>query len=78
MKNRFTQKTPKFFRVLRNVGATLAALGASLLGIEYQYEIQVPEIIDTIAQHATVAGAIVTALSQAAVYEEPDNKQIKE
>jgi hypothetical protein len=74
MKNRLTQKTPKFFRILRNIGITLTGIAAALLG---QNQVELPAIVSTIAEHAAVTGTIISIVSQATVLEEPENKEIK-
>lgn len=60
---RYTKKTPKFFRTLRNIGIALAAAG----GIIITAPISLPTIVVTVATYMTVAGTIATAVSQAVV-----------
>ena len=66
---RMKAPTPKFFRVLRNVGLALAAAGSALLAAP----IALPAGLITIAGYLTVAGSVVTAVSQSAVDGETDN-----
>ena len=61
--NRAKAPTPKFFRVLRNIGLGLAAVSATLLAAP----IALPAVIITVAGYAGVAGAVVTAVSQLTV-----------
>ena len=60
---RYKRPTPKFFRILRNIGISLAAAG----GVIIAAPVTMPAIIITIATYMTVAGSVATAVSQAAV-----------
>ena len=55
--------TPKFFRTLRTVGLTLAAIGGAILAAP----VAVPAALVTIAGYAALAGGVMTAVSQTAV-----------
>ena len=55
--------TPKFFKSLRNVGLVLAAAGGYLLAAP----IAIPATVIQIAGYLTVAGGVMSAVSQAAV-----------
>lgn len=59
--------TPKFFRVLRTIGLSVAAAGGALLASP----VSLPMGIITLAGYLTVAGTVMTAVSQTAV-ENPD------
>ena len=61
--NRAKAPTPKFFRVLRNIGLALAAISATLLAAP----IVLPAVIITVAGYAGIAGAMLTAVSQLTV-----------
>jgi len=63
---RYTKKTPKFFRILRNIGIALAAAG----GVIIAAPISLPTIVITVATYMTVAGTVATAVSQAVVADE--------
>lgn len=52
--------TPKFFKVLRNIGLALAAVGGTILAAP----ISLPVIITTIGGYLAVAGGVATAVSQ--------------
>ena len=52
--------TPKFFKVLRNVGLVLAAVGGTILAAP----IALPVVITTIGGYLAVAGGVVSAVSQ--------------
>lgn len=61
--NRMKAPTPKFFRRLRNVGLTLAALGGTILTAP----VGLPAAVITIGGYLTVAGSVIGAVSQATV-----------
>ena len=52
--------TPKFFKVLRNVGLALAAVGGTILASP----IALPVAIVSIGGYIVVAGGIISAVSQ--------------
>lgn len=52
--------TPKFFKVLRTIGLTLAAVGGSILAAP----VALPVIITTIGGYVAVAGGVLSAVSQ--------------
>ena len=58
--NRATAPTPKFFKVLRNVGLVLAAVGGTILAAP----IALPVLVSTIGGYMAVAGGVLTATSQ--------------
>lgn len=58
---RLTAPTPKFFKILRNIGLGLAAAG----GVIVASPIAVPALIVTIGGYLIVAGSLATAVSQA-------------
>jgi len=55
--------TPKFFRILRNIGLAIAAAGAAILAAP----IGLPAAIVTLGGYLTVGGAILSAVSQITV-----------
>ena len=57
--NRASAPTPKFFKVLRNVGLALAAVGGTILAAP-----ALPAIVITIGGYVVVAGAVLTSASQ--------------
>ena len=59
--DRLKAPTPKFFKILRNIGLGLAAAG----GVIVASPIAVPAIIITIGGYLIVAGSVATAISQA-------------
>jgi uncharacterized membrane protein HdeD (DUF308 family) len=64
-------KTPKFFRILRNVGLSIAAVGTLLLTAP----VVLPAIATTIGGYMVVAGGIASAVSQ--LTEKEDEKDPK-
>lgn len=60
---RIKAPTPKFFKTLRNVGLILAAAGGYLLAAP----LALPTTVITVAGYLTVAGGVMSAVSQAAV-----------
>ncbi len=58
---RLTAPTPKFFKILRNIGLGLAAAG----GVIVASPIAVPALVVTIGGYLIVAGSVATAVSQA-------------
>ena len=66
---RYKKPTPKFFKLLRNIGITLASVGAVILTAP----ISLPAIVITIGGYLAVAGAVVTTVSQAVV-SDPENE----
>lgn len=57
------EPTPKFFRALRAIGLSLVAAGGALVAAP----VALPAVVLTIAGYLTVAGTVMTAVSQAAV-----------
>lgn len=60
---RYQKPTPKFFRILRNIGIALATAGGAIIAAP----ISIPATIVTIATYMTVAGTVATAVSQAVI-----------
>lgn len=60
---RYKKPTPKFFKLLRNIGITLATIG----GIVLTAPIALPTFVLTIGGYLAVAGAVATTVSQAVV-----------
>ena len=61
--NRAKAPTPKFFKVLRNIGIALAAVSATLLTAP----VVLPAVLLSIAGYVGVAGSVMTAVSQLTV-----------
>ena len=63
IKQRWNAPTPKFFRILRNVGLGLAAAGAVIIASP----IALPAAIVTIGGYLVVAGSVASAVAQTTV-----------
>ncbi len=57
---RVKNPTPKFFKVLRNVGLALAAVGGTILTAP----VALPVIVTSVAGYLAVAGGVISAVSQ--------------
>ncbi|SHG80957.1 hypothetical protein SAMN05443549_1073 [Flavobacterium fluvii] len=57
---RIKNPTPKFFKVLRNIGLALAAVGGTLLAAP----IALPVVVTSIGGYLAVAGGVISAVSQ--------------
>jgi hypothetical protein len=58
--NRFTSPTPKFHRIVRNIGLGLVAAGGAILASP----IALPMAIVSLASYLIVAGSVASAVSQ--------------
>ena len=63
---RFNAPTPKFFKVLRNIGVGLAATGGALIATP----IALPAMVVLFGQYLVVAGTVASAVAQTAVSNE--------
>ena len=52
--------TPKFFKVLRNIGLALVAVGGTVLAAP----IALPVVLTSVAGYLAVAGGVISAVSQ--------------
>ncbi|MFA9189172.1 hypothetical protein AAGV33_15125 [Flavobacterium sp. FBOR7N2.3] len=52
--------TPKFFKVLRNIGLALAAIGGTVLAAP----VTLPIVVTSLAGYLAVAGGVISAVSQ--------------
>jgi uncharacterized membrane protein HdeD (DUF308 family) len=57
---RVKSPTPKFFKVLRNIGLVLAAVGGTILAAP----VALPEIVVTVGGYVALAGGVLSAVSQ--------------
>ena len=64
--NRAQAPTPKFFKVLRNIGLVLL----SVSGVIASAPVSLPAIVVTVSGYAAVAGGIISAVSQLTVTSE--------
>lgn len=63
---RATKPTPKFFKKIRNIGVSVAAIGASIIAAP----IALPAILLKVAGYLAVAGSVMGGVSQVAVKNE--------
>ena len=62
--------TPKFFKVLRNIGLTLAAVGGTVLAAP----IALPVVVTSVAGYLAVAGGVISAVSQLTTEKEDESQ----
>jgi hypothetical protein len=69
---RFKSPTPKYFRVLRNIGLCLAAAGGVLVAAP----VTIPVALVSLGGYLIVAGSVATAICQAVTFNvtEPTKK----
>ena len=58
--NRAKAPTPKFFKVLRNIGLVLAAIGGTILASP----VALPVAVVSVGGYVAVAGGLISAVSQ--------------
>lgn len=58
--------TPRFFKILRTIGLSLAAISGGILAAP----VVLPAVITTVATYLAVVGGIVSAISQITVDDE--------
>nr|BFF38527.1 hypothetical protein BACY1_03320 [Tenacibaculum mesophilum] len=68
---RYKKPTPKFFKLLRNIGIALATAGGAIIAAP----VAMPAIVVTVATYMTVAGTVATAVSQAVVKDVDESKK---
>ena len=61
--------TPKFFKVLRNIGLVLVAVGGSILAAP----IVLPVVLTSVGGYLVVAGGVASAVSQLTTIGEQSN-----
>lgn len=60
---RMKTPTPKFFKIVRNIGLALAAAG----GVIIAAPVALPAIVITVGGYLVVAGSVAVAVSQAVI-----------
>lgn len=65
---RASAPTPKFFKVLRNVGLALAAVGGTILTAP----VALPVVLVSICGYVAVAGGVLTAVSQLTITDDSE------
>ena len=68
--NRATAPTPKFFKVLRNIGLALATIGGAILTAP----VVLPAVVVTVGGYLAVAGGVLSAVSQLTVDDHASTK----
>ena len=68
IKKRIQAPTPEFFKVLRTIGLTLAAIGGTILATP----VALPVAIVSIGGYIAVAGGVISAVSQLTTINEND------
>lgn len=63
---RVVAPTPRFFRVVRNIGLALGTVGAAILAAP----VTLPTVVVTVAGYLATAGAIAGCIGQTAVDED--------
>ena len=72
---RVSAPTPKWFKIIRNIGITLTAVGGAILAAP----VAIPATIVTVAGYVMLGGTIATAIAQTAMQTEDDKeKEVKE
>lgn len=71
--DRYQKPTPRFFRILRAVGISLASGGTALLAAP----VTLPAVVLSLAGYAVVAGSVITAVSQAVVADADEDAERK-
>lgn len=71
---RYKKPTPKFFKVLRNIGIVLGSTGAAILATP----VASPAEFIIVATYLIIAGTLVTVMSQAGVSDEEKEKKVSE
>lgn len=61
---RIQEPTPKFFKMIRNIGMVLTAIG----GVIITAPVSLPVVVVSVAGYLTVAGGIASAISQTAIH----------
>lgn len=70
---RMQAPTPKFFRVLRNIGLALAAASGALLTAP----VALPAAVTAVAGYLAVAASVASAVSQSAIPRDRVGKKSK-
>ena len=67
---RITSKTPEFFKKVRNLGLILAAVSGTILAAP----VALPSALVATAGYFALAGGVMSAVSQTAVVNEPEEE----
>lgn len=73
--DRITSPTPKWFKIIRNVGITLTAVA----GVIIASPVALPSVVVTVAGYVLLGGSVASAIAQTAMQsdknEEKENKE---
>ena len=72
--NRMKAPTPRLFKTLRTIGLVMAAVGGTIITAP----VSIPVVLINIAGYLTVAGGVLTAVSQITVDESKLNEEANE
>lgn len=67
---RVTAPTPKWFKIIRNIGITLTAVGGAILTAP----IALPTTIVTVGGYLILGGTVATAIAQTAMRDDNDEE----
>lgn len=67
---RVTAPTPKWFKIIRNIGITLTAVGGAILTAP----IALPATIVTVGGYLILGGTVATAIAQTAMRDDNDEE----
>ncbi len=70
IRDRVNEPTPKFFKKLRNIGLSIAAIGATIIAAP----VALPAIVVKIAGYLAVAGSVMGGVSQVTVQKEESDE----
>lgn len=64
--------TPKFFKVLRNIGLSLAAVGGTIVSAP----VVLPVLVSSIGGYLAVTGGVLAAVSQITTYNDESYQRV--
>lgn len=68
---RISAPTPKWFKIIRNIGIALTAVGGAILAAP----VALPATIVTVAGYVMLGGTVATAIAQTAMQTEDKEKE---
>lgn len=71
---RVKSPTPKFFKILRTIGISLAVAGGTVLASPFA----IPAAVVSAASYVILAGSVITAVSQTAVEKNKEDEYYTE
>lgn len=67
---RVSAPTPKWFKIIRNIGITLTAVGGAIIAAP----MALPAVLVTVAGYAILGGTVATAIAQTAMQTDNDEE----